>query len=827
MSSQGNTNIPNNRRTMNGSLAAARAARPAAYQRTQTDAEINPRPNADGSNNSNVAASAENQRMLLARNWSTSRIAASDTAPDRNSLTRDQLAASTEAMLSLGASWGAGFDQSFTGFDAVHRHSSTGGIFPPPPKPTRAASEGGLAGSGVAARRYTAGISSAMHDAARLTNWDRVIEICQENPTAASYIGPGGYTALHHVCSRRCPKPDVFEAVIKACPEALLIEETTKGWTPLHLACRFKCKPEAVRKLLTLFPNKGKHTVSKPDRQRRTPLYYAVRYLAPSGVVPQVLEADPSVVLGEHDGIESPLVLIWDDYAEKLEGKRALNPFIGEQSAGTTPEDKRTKLENTGELYTKWKLCNLFLKAAFGFPLDEGKVLEDTKDRRWRILHATAAVKCHPSLFQMACALYPSQASEMDDNDLYAGTPGQASRPQTALHLAASSNASGAIGKAVITELLRLYPEAAHTPDGIDGSYPLHRIAENKYKQHWTFDGVNPLYMMHTAAAQKVDQNGKIPLHRAAAAINQEHPQAQEGGDDLATRSVICNLLQVFPEGAAARDNDGCHPLHLIAKHGGEWTEEVQAVHDGHGRAVSVRTGRGLNSSLPIHLAAANPDATGAFVKKLVELNPRGVSQEDGNGKLPLHLACELGKDWEDSGLETIHNAFVQAVSTRERNARQWTALHMASASLCTEEPVVPAATEEEEEEEEATSGSGGALIQKLVELHPEACRITDSTGRLPFHLACEAGRKWDEGLRALFKGNADAVSALDNEGRMPLYIAADKYAHAAIAKAKEESEIMELTELAEVDDSEAGELDALYNLVRSNPTTIGVLREA
>lgn len=812
-----NNSLPGNRRPMNGSLAAARAARPPAYARTQTDAEINPRrPNADGSNNNN--SSAENQRMLLARNWSTSRIVSADNtdAQSRNSLTGDSLAASTEAMLSLGASWGAGFDQSFTGFDAVQRHSTTGGIFPPPPKPTaRANSEGG--GGSVAPRRYTAGISSAMHDAARLTNWDRVIEICEENPTAASYIGPGGYTALHHACSRRCPKPEVFEAVIKACPEALLIEETTKGWTPLHLACRFKCKPEAVRKLLTLFPAKGKHTVSKPDRQRRTPLYYAVRYLAPSGVVPQVLEADPSVVLGEHDGIESPLVLIWDDYAEKLEGKRALNPFIGEQSADTTPEEKRTKLENTGELYTKWKLCNLFLKAAFGFPLDEGKVLEDTADRRWRILHATAAVKCHPSLFQMACALYPSQASEMDDNDLYAGKPGQASRPQTALHLATSSNASGAIGKAVITELLRLYPEAAHTPDGIDGSYPLHRIAENKYKQHWTFDGVNPLYMMHTAAAQQVDQNGKLPLHRAAAFINREHPQAQEGGDDLATRSVICNLLQVFPEGAAARDNDGCHPLHLIAKHGGEWTEEVQAVHDRHGRAVSVRTGRGLDSSLPIHLAAANPDATGAFVKKLVELNPRGVSQEDGNGKLPLHLACELGKDWEDSGLETIHDAFVQAVSTRERNDRQWTALHMASAAIKADEVAVAAPTEEEE----ATTGGAGALIQKLVELHPEACRITDSQGRLPFHLACKAGKKWDEGLRALFEGNADAVAALDNEGRLPLYIVADQYARAAIIKAKEESEIMELTELNEVDDSEAGELDVLFNLVRSNPTTI------
>lgn len=716
----------------------------------------------------------------------------------------------------IGAGWASGrgfgeqgaFGESWSGFDNAHRNSAAAPALPLvragtlPGRPNlphhRSSSEGG----GQPTRRNTAGVSSVMHDAARCMQWDRVKLLCEESPITASFIGPGGYTALHHVCSRRCPEPEVFEAVIKACPDALMIEETTKGWTPLHLACRFKCESKCVGELLNLYSGKGRHTVSVPDRQRRTPLYYAVRYAAPTGVVPQVLEADPSVVLADDNrNLQSPLELVWDEIVEKLAIKQALTPFIGEQSGETSPQVKRERLEEM-DLFTNWKQANLFLKAAFGFPLDEDKVLMDAAERKWRILHATAAVKCHPSLFQMACALFPEQARETDENDLHGQVDGaEGSGKQTALHLAASSNASGAAGKAVITELLMLHPEAAKTPDGIDGSYPLHRIAENKHKQHWTFDGINPLYMIYPAAAHETDQNGKLPLHRAAVAIAHKRSEGPEA-EDLVTRSIICNLLQVHPQGAAARDNDGCHPLHLIAKHGGDWTEEVQAVHEGHTRAVTVRTGRGLDSSLPIHLAAANPNATGAFIRKLVELNPRGVSQEDGQGKLPLHLACELGKDWEEDGLDAIYNAFVQAASATERNDRQWTALHMAS----------------------AYKGLCGGLIEKLVELHPASCDVPDSSGRLPFHLACEAGKRWEEGLRALFDGNPYAISAQDNKGRLPLFIVAHKHAtEAAVeALAREAEDTMDLADLNEDDEEEKHELlDVLYNLIQSDPNTL------
>jgi hypothetical protein len=115
-----------------------------------------------------------------------------------------------------------------------------------------------------------------------------------------------------------------------------------------------------------------------------------------------------------------------------------------------------------------------------------------------------------------------------------------------------------------------------------------------------------------------------------------------------------------------------------------------------------------------------------------------------------------------------------------------------------------------------ASGKACGRLIRTLVELHPEACTVRDAGGRLPFHLACESGKTWDQGLNALFDGYPGSIAATDNEGRLPLYIVAERHASAAIARASRGR-----IEDVEQEASETDELDVLYNLVRSDPTTI------
>ena len=114
-------------------------------------------------------------------------------------------------------------------------------------------------------------------------------------------------------------------------------------------------------------------------------------------------------------------------------------------------------------------------------------------------MHATAAIKCHPSLFLLASALHPEQAFEVDGNDLLGMSQGsyfgwRSSTQLTTLHFAASSEASGETEKLIVNQLLSMNPDEAQAVDS-EGSLPLHRIIKNKDKTHWALDRAKYLYM--------------------------------------------------------------------------------------------------------------------------------------------------------------------------------------------------------------------------------------------------------------------------------------------------------------------------------------------
>jgi ankyrin repeat protein len=697
-------------------------------------------------------------------------------------------------------------------------------------------------------------VSSVIHDAARITNWDTVVELCKTQPAAAAYIGRDGWTALHHACNRRCPFPEVVEALIQAYPDALLVEED-KGWLPLHYACRFKAPKDVVRLLLHMYPENGRFAVSRPDRKGRTPLYYAVRYDAPAGVVGLLLEVDASAVLEEDQNADSPLALVWDAWAEKMDGKRTLSKILGsgmdEGSSHYSNNDNdfaameesttvasdcdilekarnvRRRLESQRKILEKWNTVNVFLKAAFGFALDEDwemveSVEEKKKDspgsqqsvsggRNWRILHAVSSIKCHHSLFLLAAALHPEQAFELDNNDLkridniYKSRITVESRTNlTALHLAASSRANEDTGKIVVTQLLSLNPGAAESVDS-EGSTPLHRISENNYKSNWLVDGVREIYDVNPNAVRVTDLNGRLPLHRAASAITY-HSGIED--EVLVSRSKICRLLQENEDGAHHPDIFGCLPLHLLAQYGKGWDAQAQALYDANISAVRARTGLKYGNRLPLHLAAGNPKAEYSLISKLIELNPRGASQSDRLGFLPLHLACESGLSWKC--VQSIHEAYPEAINVPEQNERGWRALHMAT----------------------SVENSTAELITNLVQLDPTAASVADLNDRYPFHLACMAGKTWETGLSTLFDANPSAISAADKDGLLPLHIVSFQYC----AKTEENgpkvidvrsrrlsksAASMEADQSTAKELQEAKELGNLFNLLKADPTVL------
>ena len=618
-------------------------------------------------------------------------------------------------------------------------------------------------------------VSSIIHDAARMFDWDRVLHYCQTHPHCAQYRGRDGWTALHHACNRRCPRPEVVEALVHACPEALLQEEE-KGWLPLHYACRFKAPTEVVRLLIQLYPDKGRPSVSKREASfGRTPLFYAVRYDAPPGVVSLLLQADPSVVLEEDQNNDSVLALIWDSWAEKTEGIRALSAYINSQTTTTTTSshELRNKLQADPSLRNRWKQVNTLLRAAFGFHADEDS---SSTNRKWRIVHATAAIKCHRSLFDLACALYPEQVRELDENDLRRppcvggsnNSSGSGSSQkiisstqhyqskQTALHLAASSNASGPTGKYVIQKLLEMYREAAQIKDGMTEALPLHRMVENESKQDW--NEYVDLIRAYPRAVRVEDKNGQLPLHRAA--VGTKHTTAIRNRETNSS-SVIVNLVTLFPEATSFPDKDGYYPLHLIAMHGEEWNEKVESIYNAFPRALQIPSSPSNGSRLPLHLACANLDCQESMLTWMLHSYAEGARVRDGLGRLPLHIACALGRDW-DSFVKVLYDAYPESLripvlevhrnddDDKSAGRRSLLPLHMACES----------------------PHSSGRLISELVDRYPGGALVSMGKSTYPLHLACASGKRdWKEdGLERLFQAFPEALSVMDDCGRLPLH---------------------------------------------------------
>jgi len=688
-------------------------------------------------------------------------------------------------------------------------------------------------------------IQSDIHHEARLFNWKMVGELCETKPEAAAYIGEDGWTALHHACNRRCPDPGVMESLIRAYPDALLITED-KGWTPLHYACRFKSPMDVVQLLLYLYPEKGQVCVSRPDRRGRLPLYYAVRYNAPQGVVGLLLKMDSSAVLEEDQNSDSPLALVWDDWAEKLDGRKdILKILVGEEasrnadilmnSIGTICFEMNTlgiadrienakiirnRLQRQTHVLERWNKVNTFLKAAFGFPLNEDYDLNDDNQveeekSKWRVLHAISAIKCHSSLFLLAICLHPEQAFEFDRNDLRRIDNVSTSENRnklnpsnlTALHLAASSHANGDSGKMVLTQLLALNPTAAECVDTED-STPLHRISGNKSKSDWNLDAVEDVYDYHKIAIMTMDANGRLPLHRASSAITYYNTRVDD--DAVISRSKICKLLHEHVDAANHADHFGCLPLHLVAQNGIAWDVQVQSLYDANTIAVRVRTGVKFGNRLPLHLAAANASSDFSMISNFIKYDPRAASQADRKGLFPLHLACESGHSWEIVNL--IHQAFPGVVEQVEENNRGWNALHMAASS----------------------NHSDGELLSELVKLYPNSATVCDSDGRYPLHLACMSGKVWNDGLSSLFEANANAIRCRDTEGLLPLHIVAfrncskpplicdnaPKITNRSNRRSKSLI-ALELDRLTKKEKREAQELTNIFEILLSDPTAI------
>jgi hypothetical protein len=151
-------------------------------------------------------------------------------------------------------------------------------------------------------------------------------------------------------------------------------------------------------------------------------------------------------------------------------------------------------------------------------------------------------------------------------------------------------------------------------------------------------------------------------------------------------------------------------------------------------------------------MASASPASQEPLLSRLLLPHPRAASMPDGLGELPLFMECERGKSWTEGGTRCLQAAYPVAIQAREDNARGWLPL-LASTSA---------------------PRSDADLIQRLVELHPDAVSVPGIQGRHPLHLAYLAGKSWIEGgISVLFEADPSPMSSMDAQGSFPVHCAA------------------------------------------------------
>jgi ankyrin repeat protein len=695
---------------------------------------------------------------------------------------------------------------------------------------------------------------TALHHACsrRCPHPEVIDSLLRAYPEALLQTDDRGWTPLHHACRFKAPR-EVVRLLLRAYPELGKRAAGIRcgsGRSALYFAIRYDAPAGVVELLLQTDPT----AVLDEDRDGICPLGLVwdqwANGLSGKRVLNPLLrrfeegwDLAGTAAVGEREGSqgvdsEGIVDFRWEELAK---AERTVKEAMSRSTPALLP------------LQDRWKVVNNLLRAYFHFPLqgdetdvdsnqrnkiesesdDEQATKQLSQRRTWRILHAVSAIKCHHTLFLLARALYPEQARELDKNDLLGGGRDVNSLPdpqspssekqrmsdRTALHFAAMSPLSGKDGRNVIRILLALNPTASQHVDGY-GSLPLHLLAQNDRKSHWVQDGLRDVCNAYPEATSCKDGFGRTPLHCAASSVGHyarsttapsspsaaprppsppHHNAAERSARDV--ESVIQNLVLANREAASITDNTGRLPLHFIAEHGEEWNSDAECILEAHPAASRTRARALAYNQLPLHMAASNPDARPSLIVHLVNANPRAASLFDATGRLPLHLACESGRNTWDRGIEAIYNAYSAAISMVEDSTRRWTVLHTAAAS----------------------HSAGFHLVEHILSLSPENASLADGEGRYPLHLACLAGRHWEEGgVRMLFEADPSVPLTEDNDGLLPFHIVAIRSATLSATRDDEEVVGDNLNDLGEADDvDDLSSLEVLFNLLIAQPSIV------
>lgn len=203
-----------------------------------------------------------------------------------------------------------------------------------------------------------------------------------------------------------------------------------------------------------------------------------------------------------------------------------------------------------------------------------------------------------------------------------------------------------------------------------------------------------------------------------------------------------------------------------------------------------------------------------AFVSFLIEIHPSILQKIDpSSGRMPLHIAVmqshpknSLGDIFDSSPSTPISTPLVAVAVTGSRDGNHYPT--PASKNIKTSPLSV--------NEEVSSSKLSHSILNVILNSYPKAACQRDHRGCLPFHIAIEAGMKWEDGMKDVFMVAPKALRTLEpNTSLYPFMLAATVKSTPSV-KANDNNKYIK-------NGMTKSSLDGVFSLLRCAPDVIAL----
>eukprot|EP00559_Dactyliosolen_fragilissimus_P003144 CAMPEP_0184865938 /NCGR_PEP_ID=MMETSP0580-20130426/19854_1 /TAXON_ID=1118495 /ORGANISM="Dactyliosolen fragilissimus" /LENGTH=449 /DNA_ID=CAMNT_0027365341 /DNA_START=138 /DNA_END=1487 /DNA_ORIENTATION=- len=332
-----------------------------------------------------------------------------------------------------------------------------------------------------------------------------------------------------------------------------------------------------------------------------------------------------------------------------------------------------------------------------------------------------------------------------------------------------------------VRALLDACPSAA-LAQNIDGETPLHLASDGASEE------VQRLILRAAPdSVRKADKYGDTPLHLAASS----YPNLER----------FREMLQIDPTLVTRNNQKGETPFFLLQRSyrdarcredispGGEFADDwdsailfLQAAHFGPSFSSMVSKGKKKRPKVSVVHAAAGAMCPRVLLATAIKFFPEQLSLQDENLRTPLHIAAaapvfeEPVMDNEDDDETDGDDYDGDHGDPNETNKSGYILEHPNGChqvdqkidNLCHIQPFTstlsPLSTQKPEKK---------SVLKEILEAYPKAASTCDSYGRLPFAVAIESGKCWED-INSLLKAEPCALTVQDKKtGLYPFMLAA------------------------------------------------------